>query len=242
MIPTLDTYSLRARWVPAATSLLALVLAIASWLPTLQASLLGAGVLLAIVAPTAAHLARDKGKALEAALWANWGGPPTTQVLRHGNPHLPADRVALYHRQIAALFPDALLPTVEGQSTDKDASDAVWATVTKRLIARTRDKVQFGLLFAENCSYGCWWQLLALRPFAIWTSCSAIGVAMARIGFRLGSGKGVDEVAVAAAMTAAIAVYFFTRVVSERLVWTAAFAYAERLMEATEMLPLVKEK
>jgi hypothetical protein len=65
---------------------------------------------------------------------------------------------------------------------------------------------------------------------------------MARIGFHLGSGKGFDEFAVAAALTAVIAVYFFTKVVTGGLVWTAALAYAERLMEATEVLSPAKDK
>ena len=234
MIASLDTYSVRARWIPAVATVFALSLAIASWLPGLRNSFVGQGLLLAILAPILAHLARERGKALETGLWTGWGGPPTTQLLRHRNPHLPPDRVALYHGLLAKVFPDiAPLPQ---PTTPQGASDAAWETATKRLIARTRDRSRFRVLFAENCNYGFWRNLFALKKIGAWISVLAVAIACTRIAWQAWSGKGLDEFAVAAAAIAAVGIFFFAFVLDERHVRTNAFAYAERLLETTEML------
>src|SRR5690348_9817710 len=82
-----DTYTRRARFEPALVVILPLGLAAIAWFPD---GIPGWKILSALIitfggAALMSQLARDLGKRKEPALWKSWGGPPTSQLLRHGN-------------------------------------------------------------------------------------------------------------------------------------------------------------
>ncbi len=82
-----DTYSFRARVLPVYLTLAPVVLLLAAavpeglWLPIGGA----AALVFAPISFLLSQVGADFGKRLEKSLWTNWGGPPTTRFLRHGN-------------------------------------------------------------------------------------------------------------------------------------------------------------
>src|SRR6266496_2866271 len=100
-----------------------------------------------------AQLVRRAGRRKEPALWASWGGAPTTQLLRFRG---ASNRVAVRrrHEQLARVFPDMAVPDEAEESRDLQAADEHYETAIKALIERTRDPVRFARVFDENCQYG----------------------------------------------------------------------------------------
>jgi hypothetical protein len=108
-----DAYALRARLMPGLFVLLPVAVAIAAWFPerlnvlrTLAgvAALLGGTTLLA-------QCVRDLGKALEGELFEEWGGIPSTALLRHRDGRLNPLTKERYRRKLEHLIPGIELPT-----------------------------------------------------------------------------------------------------------------------------------
>src|SRR5437016_2310437 len=79
-----EAYSIKARWSPVFLAVLPPLILCFALVPGLPAwnklwPLLGAAGVVILVD----QLGRDRGKRLEPALWASWGGAPTTAALRH---------------------------------------------------------------------------------------------------------------------------------------------------------------
>ena len=164
-----DLYTIQARLMPAYITLLPLAIGIQTWLPE-GAILEILGVVL--VAPTLfavllAHLGRDRGFRLQNRLWSEWGGAPTTQLLRHRNPDVNSVRRQLYHKNIRRMFPDLHMPSPSEEATDPDAADQNYDVASRMLITMTRDRNKFPLVYKENVNYGFRRNLWGLRPYGL---------------------------------------------------------------------------
>src|SRR5207248_5457008 len=84
-----------------------------------------------------ATFARNRGRSLEANLWDSWGGPPTTQLLRHRGPANPVLRMR-WHERLSKLV-QRKLPTAAEEDAAPTAADAVYHAATRLLIDKTRD-------------------------------------------------------------------------------------------------------
>ncbi len=234
---TLDAYSIRARWAPVFLVVLPPLILCFALVPGLPAwnklwPLLGAvGVVILVD-----QLGRDGGKRLEPALWASWGGAPTTAALRHrgaANPVL----LARQHERIAVIVGNAL-PTADQERADPAGADHAYQAAIAVLIARTRGRRrEYPLIFAENCNYGFRRNMLGLRPWGKLLAAAAGILALAAIAARL---TGLVNVPLALASVAlvvsAAATVIWWRVVTPDWVQPVAWAYAERLLEAAETL------
>ena len=142
-----DHYSFRARLQPALFTLLPAAIGIFAWT--------GPGVkwqsalwtLFGTVGGTffLGILARSLGKQIEPGLWQSWGGPPTTQLLRHSGSGNPVLRER-WHKCLSKLLGQPL-PTAEEEAADPVSADEAYRAGTKLLINKTRDvkKVLSGL-------------------------------------------------------------------------------------------------
>jgi hypothetical protein len=110
---------------------------------------------------------RAAGRSKEKALWASWGGAPTTQMLRFRD---SANRVTVQrrHNQLARLFPDLDLPDEATELADPALADQHYETATRALIERTRDKAKFDRVFDELCQYGFRRNLWGCRLLGLW--------------------------------------------------------------------------
>src|SRR2546422_9012143 len=102
-----DQYERRARLLPALLTVLPIALAVGAFFPAGRASfgaLTTTGTAFGFTA-LLAQLAREPGRRLQPWLFLTWGGPPTTQMLRHRDPSLGAAPRARYHENLAKLVP-----------------------------------------------------------------------------------------------------------------------------------------
>ena len=163
----IDAYNLRARSLPVYITVMPVILVMAAILPRgLDLPLAGAAVV--VFAPLSylvSQLGADFGKRLEKRLWEKWGGPPTTRFLRHDNQEFnPVTRQHIHQR--LSRF-DLHIPSLEEQEHDPSLADAHWQACTEFLIAMTRDKRRYPLVFQGLVEYGFRRNLLGLKPIGL---------------------------------------------------------------------------
>ncbi|HXR30363.1 MAG TPA: hypothetical protein VN752_04425 [Solirubrobacterales bacterium] len=132
------------------------------------------GVIVGALSILGAQLGRDRGRNLQDRLWSDWGGAPTTQSLRLGASQ-PSAYVSQCRAETERLLTDAL-PSREEEKNDPAAADERYVAAVRSLIARTRDRKRFPLLFEENVNYGFRRNCLGLRRYGIGV-CVAVGIA-----------------------------------------------------------------
>jgi hypothetical protein len=159
-----DSYSRRARLFPALVSGASLVVASFVLAPLQDMGLpqLGAGVFSGVLVYALADIARRRGKRLEESLYAEWGGKPSTTMLRHSDARLDAATKASYLKLIAGKTSTAA-PTTQDEASDPAKCDAYYERCGNWLRENTRDTKKFKLLFDELVAYGYRRNLLGLR-------------------------------------------------------------------------------
>jgi hypothetical protein len=180
-----------------------------------------------------AVMARNKGKQLESQLWAVWGGPPTTQLLRHSGVGNPISRER-WHKQLARLLGQPF-PTAEEESANPPLADDVYQAAVKLLIGRTRDEKRFPLVYRENVHYGFCRNLYAMKPTGIVIS-SFGAIASLAAGWRVLSHGAAQLAPWSCAVINGLFLFWWLFTVNSEWVKIPAFAYAERLLESTENL------
>ena len=233
----LDAYSVRARWAPVFLVVLPSLILCLSLVPGLSAwnklwPLLGAASVVILVD----QLGRDGGRRLQPALWASWGGAPTTAALRRRDAANPV-LLARQHERIAAIVGHAL-PTADEERADPAGADHAYQAAVAVLIARTRGRRrEYPLIFTENCNYGFRRNMLGLRPWGRLLAAAAGILALAAIAARLAGLINIPlALADAVLVVSAAATVLWWRVVTPNWVQPVAQAYAERLLEAAETL------
>jgi hypothetical protein len=232
-----DIYSLKARRSPVflvALPVLLLCIALIPGFPAwdkLWPLLAGGGAIVLID-----QLGRDAGKRLQSALWASWGGAPTTAALRHRgapNPVLLGRR----HEQLRALTGQAL-PSDDEERVDPVAADHAYEAATAVLIARTRQRRKdFPLVFVENCNYGFRRNMLGLRPWGMWLALASALAALLALATTMAGITKLSEGLLAAVLAVSVAALgIWWRAVTTDWVKRVAESYAERLFEAAESL------
>jgi hypothetical protein len=225
-----DTYTFLARVSPILVLIFPAALAVFAWIPsgfTLPTTLTAIGMSVAI-SFFAAQLGRDNGVALQKKLWSTWGGPPTTQLLRHRNhpnPHL----LARYHKKLVLLL-GTPLPTAKEEQLAPEEADKLYDAATALLRQKTRDLKPFPLVFKELTNYGFRRNLYGCRPSGILISfLSTLAIALAAL-----IETNVEHWVLC--MIAASFFAFWVFRVNSDWVKIPAFAYAKSLLEASESL------
>ena len=162
-----DRYTRKARVLPVYLTAAPVVLAIAATLPEgLNLPLAGVS---AIVFPPLLYfmsqVASDFGKRLEPALWDSWGGPPTTQFLRHDNEQLNPVTRARIHAKLRAF--GLRVPTAEEEKSDRERALEFYSSAVDDIRRRTRDSKRFHLVYEGNIEYGYRRNMLGLKPVGL---------------------------------------------------------------------------
>lgn len=233
-----DPYSRRARLLPGAIvvlpiTLLAVVLITAkpAWWSVAISVVGGSGLTY-----LGTQLIRSFGTKVQSALWVAWGVPPSTALLRFTGA-TNAVQVTRWHRLLGELCPDEHVPTEAEEMDDLASADAAYGTLVGVLIAKTRDRKQFGHIFDENCQYGFRRNLYGCRTIGLFLAAGSFVVVaaflIARIvGLYHASVIGVAAVGVLDAMLWTSLKW----IVTPGWVRESANAYASRLIEAVEVL------
>ena len=127
-----------------------------------------------------AQLGRDMGRRKQDDLYKQWGGKPTTKLLRHRDAE---NQVALQrrHQRLQQLMPDIKLPSPSEERENPEAADEIYETCSAFLREQTRDTKEFRLVFEENCNYGFRRNLWGMKPVGIVISVIGIAVITALI-------------------------------------------------------------
>lgn len=242
-----DVYDRQARLYPALLAFMPIiVLTIAlyrdklSLVSAVVSGLVGCGALYLL-----AELARRQGKRRERFLWANWGGVPSTQVLRHIDGTFDPVSKQRYHSILGRMM-GVRFPTPEQEASDTLASDAIYTSACNMLRDATRDTKKYGLLFRDNISYGFRRNAYGLRAVAIGLAIGCLAWIPLRHGMAawemrmlaapnaealFDAGEWISIAASSASLC--LWVCFFTK----DAVKEAAFTYARTLILACEVLP-----
>ena len=186
------------------------------------------------------HLGRDRGKAHELRLFEEWGGKPSVAMLRHRDRRLATSDKRRYRAFLERRVPGLKLASQKREQQYPDQADDGYQGATSWLLAQTRDRNRFGLVYRETMNYGFRRNLLFLKPWALTFDAVAVGIiVLASIGpWRENAWKILSETTIVVCATFVIvhALIFFAAV-RRNWVYTAADALARQLLTATDQLP-----
>lgn len=170
----MDAYDLQARHAPVALIVLPALIVWAFFAPLTSdvvESAFGATAVTAIYVLLAA-VARGRGLEVQNKLTTQWGGLPTTTMLRHRDDRLNPITKKKYHDALTQL--GFTISSTTEEANDPRAADikleAAMDEVRRQAKARGARLVQ-----RENIAFGFVRNLLGLKPLAIVVSCLAFG-------------------------------------------------------------------
>jgi len=229
-----DSYSRTARLMPAllialpiSVTAIAAIPAAVSWWERLGSLVIASGVPV-----LATQVVRDGGRRVQEKLYAAWGGPPTTALLRWAGPE-PQVVVGRRHELLAQVV-GYNLPDEQEEAHDPAAADDVYAMATTALRERTRGE-RFSLLLRENVSYGFRRNLLGSRVIGIGAALLAAAAAAIFGWGHLWFSTPVSG-AIALIVFDLLCVVTWWRIVTASWVRRAAEIYAHRLFDSLETL------
>ena len=185
-----DPYDRKARLAPALLCALPLFVSLLLLVPEVGAvwAVVGGLVLYCGGAKFLTQVGRDRGKVLEPKLYASWGGKPSVAMLRHSDMRLNAPTKSRYRAFLQRAVPGLRLASPDEERISPEAAEDGYESANSWLLAQTRDRERFRLLFAENINYGFRRNVWALRPWAFCLAAIAI-IVVALVGFQSWTGE-----------------------------------------------------
>lgn len=235
----MDTYDRRARFYPMVIVLLPAFLGASCWLPggVDFSGLIGGAVVTVAVSAFLTQLARDQGKRREGELFRRWGGRPSDRALSYGGRYFADATLARCHKKLATLDPDLQLPpSKDFEKEHAKESKAAYAASTDLLVARTRDKARFPLLFKENVSYGFRRNLWGLKPVGILMSVLGVAASVAKVVSLMLASSPLGSADVLSGSLSGLLLIIWCVRVTPSWVRIPAEAYSKQLVEACEHL------
>lgn len=235
MLHLFDHYSFRARLQPAFLALVPLAVGAfacahpgAKWATALWSLLGSAGFTFFL-----ANVARNRGKALESALWKSWGGAPTTLALRHSGQGNSVLREC-WHEQLKRIT-GLPLPTAEQEARDPQQADEIYDAVTRIIIGKMRDTKAFPFVYRDNVNYGFCRNLYALRPLGLMSSVLGLCLCMGAAGWKYFEGANDYVPWAGMVICVGLGAWFYSTVTAQ-WVRVPAMTYSQHLMEGMEKL------
>lgn len=181
-----DRYERKARLLPA--FIVAAPLAITTLLavPHLfdwTKGLIGGAALEVILGMVLGLLARVRGKATEDRLWKEWGGPPTTRLLRPDSTE-SSEEVRVRWRAAIKELTGMRLPASRSDEKMPGEIDQLIGDAVRQLRYVLRDRPEARILTVHNEDYGFARNLLGLAPF--WMLSAGAAVVLCGVLFCLG--------------------------------------------------------
>jgi hypothetical protein len=229
----LDAYDRGARLAPAYlvfSSAVVFVVALSLGTSALWSKI--GGILVACGAPLlAAQWGRSGGRRKQAALFASWGGSPTTALLRFRTGG--SEEMVSHRHEIVARATGIELPDRRKEEADPAKADEVYDQAIAALRELTRDEKEFPLVLKENIAYGFRRNLWGRKGYGIAVSvvvliASAAVLAAAALRYEVAKWEG----AAFAAAFAVVGLAVWLTIITSAWVREAADAYATRLIES----------
>ncbi|MCY4223670.1 MAG: hypothetical protein OXF06_02435 [Bacteroidetes bacterium] len=173
----LDTYSYNARFMPALIIILPIIINILALILFHDLYKLGMNEIiihLFIVLPLlllVSHFVRDKGQKFQKRFFKSLGGNPAALWLLHSDSNLDSGTKNRYHSFLNNNIPNWNLPSRDDEEKDRKSVIQTFESAIQWLIANTRNREKYELVFKENISYGFRRNLYATKCYAIGVSC-----------------------------------------------------------------------
>ncbi|MCW8831613.1 MAG: hypothetical protein OQK32_08865 [Gammaproteobacteria bacterium] len=224
-----DPYERKARLYPALICLFPIMIGIAISFPKVFSTLSGLVALAAAVGllQFLSHLARDRGKILEPALFEKWGGMPSVTIFRHRDNNIPSPAKLKYH-EILSKISKISAPSKEFEIQEPNKADEIYISWSDYLRGKTRDTKKYHLIFKENINYGFRRNMLGIRWFCVLSAFMGIGL----LYIPTFSGSNISDIVVATTLLLATYIAIFVFVVKHQWVKIVADAYGKQLVEA----------
>jgi hypothetical protein len=166
----MDEYDLKARFTPGVAAIAPALMVAMVAIPGLAQAKLAAGSLgamaLAALQMAALPLVRAAGRARQEALYEEWGGKPTTAMLRHRDTRINPLTKRRLHEKLRRLGPDFPVPTEEEEQENPRAADTKYEAVANEVRERAKAK-KIKAVHRENIGYGAARNLYGLKLFGI---------------------------------------------------------------------------
>ena len=166
----MDAYDVQARFAPIVFALLPLLLVAVLVVPGLGQMKLEsgtiAGLLFVAIAVVGTRIARADGRRRQDALFASWGGMPTTAMLRFCDARLNPQTKGIYRDRLTRLGHAFPIPTEAQERADPADADIKIAAAMSEV--RERAKRQgIKAVHRENINYGAARNAYGLKPFGL---------------------------------------------------------------------------
>ena len=185
------------------------------------------------------QIGRDRGKALEPALFESWGGKPSVAMMRYSDSRLTNLTKERYRCFLVRAVQGLTLLSPEDEQKYPDKADDGYESATAWLLTKTRDRERFALLFRENINYGFRRNIWALKPWAFVLDAIAIAM-LALVAFGSWTGDVSTTIEVirvdwwASLFLTIVHMLSFAIKLKKEWVRTAAEAYAQQLLAACD--------
>jgi hypothetical protein len=239
----LDPYDLTARLLPGLLVLLPAIFCIAVLYGAKSPIAVALGSVLATCGGPylLSSFVRTWGQRAQDRLFRQWGGQPTTLLLRHRHNHLPQLTKERY-RELAASRLGIALPSDREEEDDPVKADQTYVAAADALRPLTNDRRAFPFVFRELVAYGFNRNAHGSRWVGLFVSVATVVAALMHGGLLhiqtlYWTGAELDAshlvLVVLACGFACLWCFHFTA----QTVQQSGYSYAKRLWEALEKLP-----
>ncbi|MGM4902045.1 hypothetical protein AB8B21_22055 [Tardiphaga sp. 866_E4_N2_1] len=239
MFKGLDAYALKARYYPALLATIPALVALAILISRAKFGLTTgiASLAIPVLVFAAADIARRVGKRIEDDIYAKSGGKPSVTMLRYSDHTFDATSKEQYRAFLSTKI-SLPVPTEAAERNNIKAGDAFYERAGAWLRENTRSTKKFGVLFAENVTYGYRRNLLGLKWPALLTNIALV-LLSAFLTYRKGTVDTDDETTIALLIVVALALVHSTFMafgVTRQSVIEASRTYARQLILSCETL------
>lgn len=242
-----DHYVINARLKPAFFALMPIAITTLAWCPKAQEV---GGVVLTFlitfgVMAFLSNLVSNLGNQLQTRLFDDWGGAPTTILLRHADKTLDIYSKQRYHKWLQSKLPDLKMPSPENEDKNSVDADHIYTSAVSFLREYARDKNKFPMVYSDNVAYGFSRNLLVLRPIGIGVTLTSIFLNVALVYFYfvnaerefnafVGTNISMILFASGSVISSLIVLWIFCKLINDNYVHGRAIRYAKSLLAVCE--------
>ncbi len=168
----MDAYDIQARHAPVVFTILPALLVAIAMVPGLGQTKIAAGsiafIILAALPFVAIRIARAAGRARQDALYASWGGIPTTAMLRHRDARLNPQTKRIFRERLGHLGASFPIPDEDEEQRDPEGADIKIGAAMDEIRKRAKAK-GIKAVHRENINYGAARNAYGLKLFGLAT-------------------------------------------------------------------------
>jgi hypothetical protein len=185
----MDAYDLQARHAPFVFSLLPAILVAIVMIPGLGHTKIVTSSMAFLVLTTMSlvgtRIARAAGRARQDALYAAWGGMPTTTMLRYRDTRLNPHTKRIFRERLGRLGTSFPIPTGDEEQRDPEGADIKIGAAMDEIRKRAKAK-GIKAVHRENINYGAARNAYGLKPLGLATCLISATVLVITIALRSG--------------------------------------------------------